>query len=113
MKPLKNRQHEIFAQELAAGAPLLSAFQSAGYKDSSSARYNASRLRNSPAVRERVNELLAQSAKRRHGTAPGSTVRRNAFSTRSEEHTSELQSPDHLVCRLLLEKKTTNSRKNS
>src|SRR5438552_12891179 len=26
-------------------------------------------------------------------------------STRSEEHTSELQSPDHLVCRLLLEKK--------
>src|SRR5258708_15584250 len=26
---------------------------------------------------------------------------------RSEEHTSELQSPDHLVCRLLLEKKIT------
>src|SRR5438552_10560347 len=26
---------------------------------------------------------------------------------RSEEHTSELQSPDHLVCRLLLEKKNT------
>src|SRR5258708_29428543 len=26
-------------------------------------------------------------------------------SDRSEEHTSELQSPDHLVCRLLLEKK--------
>src|SRR5438552_8401761 len=28
---------------------------------------------------------------------------------RSEEHTSELQSPDHLVCRLLLEKKKTNT----
>src|SRR5258708_28216298 len=27
------------------------------------------------------------------------------FQGRSEEHTSELQSPDHLVCRLLLEKK--------
>src|SRR5258708_22032818 len=27
------------------------------------------------------------------------------FCVRSEEHTSELQSPDHLVCRLLLEKK--------
>src|SRR5258708_28306661 len=27
---------------------------------------------------------------------------------RSEEHTSELQSPDHLVCRLLLEKKNYN-----
>src|SRR5438552_13973609 len=37
--------------------------------------------------------------------------------TRSEEHTSELQSPDHLVCRLLLEKKkkssTTTSRRRS
>src|SRR5258708_21794075 len=28
-----------------------------------------------------------------------------AIAMRSEEHTSELQSPDHLVCRLLLEKK--------
>src|SRR5258708_20773810 len=27
---------------------------------------------------------------------------------RSEEHTSELQSPDHLLCRLLLEKKKNN-----
>src|SRR5258708_16299973 len=32
-------------------------------------------------------------------------VSRYAVSDRSEEHTSELQSPDHLVCRLLLEKK--------
>src|SRR5258708_25901270 len=30
-----------------------------------------------------------------------------AAEDRSEEHTSELQSPDHLVCRLLLEKKKT------
>src|SRR5258708_27791765 len=30
---------------------------------------------------------------------------RKAVRQRSEEHTSELQSPDHLVCRLLLEKK--------
>src|SRR5258708_29769971 len=29
---------------------------------------------------------------------------------RSEEHTSELQSPDHLVCRLLLEKKKKTER---
>src|SRR5258708_19078062 len=29
---------------------------------------------------------------------------------RSEEHTSELQSPDHLVCRLLLEKKKNITR---
>src|SRR5258708_26807816 len=31
-----------------------------------------------------------------------------AAADRSEEHTSELQSPDHLVCRLLLEKKKNN-----
>src|SRR5258708_26996059 len=32
----------------------------------------------------------------------------HAQTNRSEEHTSELQSPDHLVCRLLLEKKKKN-----
>src|SRR5258708_14736696 len=31
---------------------------------------------------------------------------------RSEEHTSELQSPDHLVCRLLLEKKNLEDQMN-
>src|SRR2546426_8608978 len=35
---------------------------------------------------------------------------RNIFS-RSEEHTSELQSPCNLVCRLLLEKKKTKKNK--
>src|SRR5256886_13266402 len=33
-------------------------------------------------------------------------VRRVIYSSRSEEHTSELQSQSNLVCRLLLEKKT-------
>src|SRR5262245_64027968 len=37
------------------------------------------------------------------GISPGSTI--SSTSTRSEEHTSELQSLRHLVCRLLLEKK--------
>src|SRR5258708_16211061 len=32
---------------------------------------------------------------------------------RSEEHTSELQSPDHLVCRLLLEKKKKTQHQES
>src|SRR5258708_8539042 len=32
-------------------------------------------------------------------------LRTSSRESRSEEHTSELQSPDHLVCRLLLEKK--------
>src|SRR5258708_30935878 len=45
------------------------------------------------------------------GHFPGSrqTARSNRRFPRSEEHTSELQSPDHLVCRLLLEKKKKNS----
>src|SRR5256885_6324360 len=37
-----------------------------------------------------------------------STARMSRPTTRSEEHTSELQSPCNLVCRLLLEKKKNN-----
>src|SRR5687768_17712189 len=36
-------------------------------------------------------------------------LQRTAWNKRSEEHTSELQSRLHLVCRLLLEKKKPNS----
>src|SRR5690625_6935372 len=39
--------------------------------------------------------------------AAGSTSFGNLVAWRSEEHTSELQSRGHLVCRLLLEKKNT------
>src|SRR5438552_6176651 len=39
------------------------------------------------------------------GDAPPHRADRAPAPLRSEEHTSELQSPDHLVCRLLLEKK--------
>src|SRR5258708_27300627 len=38
-------------------------------------------------------------------TSVGGELNFYVFWARSEEHTSELQSPDHLVCRLLLEKK--------
>src|SRR5207244_13579822 len=38
-------------------------------------------------------------------SAVWSVISRSMLMTRSEEHTSELQSPDHLVCRLLLAKK--------
>src|SRR5437870_8002174 len=37
--------------------------------------------------------------------AAGTVLKRIDFTVRSEEHTSELQSRGHLVCRLLLEKK--------
>src|SRR5258708_9081471 len=40
----------------------------------------------------------------------GKGWRDSAWKKRSEEHTSELQSPDHLVCRLLLEKKKKGMR---
>src|SRR5258708_31753686 len=43
----------------------------------------------------------------RTGSATTIDCRRRGW-PRSEEHTSELQSPDHLVCRLLLEKKKKN-----
>src|SRR5205807_3337653 len=38
---------------------------------------------------------------------PNTTASETAWLRRSEEHTSELQSPCNLVCRLLLEKKKT------
>src|SRR2546426_6927182 len=38
---------------------------------------------------------------------------RNLHGNRSEEHTSELQSPCNLVCRLLLEKKKKKTRHNT
>ena len=40
-------------------------------------------------------------------------VERKLNDVRSEEHTSELQSPDHLVCRLLLEKKKKKKNQNN
>src|SRR5258708_10655474 len=42
-------------------------------------------------------------------TVPEPELANSTRLLRSEEHTSELQSPDHLVCRLLLEKKNTET----
>src|SRR4030043_2274222 len=42
------------------------------------------------------------------GQPPPPGLRRTRRRARSEEHTSELQSRLHLVCRLLLEEKTSN-----
>src|SRR5437763_12809559 len=43
---------------------------------------------------------------------PGRERARAPLMARSEEHTSELQSPMYLVCRLLLEKKTNHNHKH-
>src|SRR3712207_8651784 len=52
---------------------------------------------------ERVREAV------RRGTAAGALACTDYGAMRSEEHTSELQSRQYLVCRLLLEKKNQNN----
>src|SRR2546426_5244150 len=47
---------------------------------------------------------------RRSSDAHGGSMRTTSRDERSEEHTSELQSPCNLVCRLLLEKKKKNQK---
>src|SRR5258708_27392517 len=53
-------------------------------------------------VRRRADDRVGVQARDVPGTAR---------EVRSEEHTSELQSPDHLLCRLLLEKKNEHDGK--
>src|ERR1035437_10631857 len=72
----------------------------------------STQLRRSPRCSRPVTEIRT----RRWGSATGRS--RSAKASRSEEHTSELQSRQYLVCRLLLEKKqqkrrTTPTRKAS
>src|SRR5947208_3966352 len=66
----------------------------------------------SAVVRMRVLVQCTRSPERRSSSA-ACVSRPSTINTsrkgRSEEHTSELQSPDHLVCRLLLEKKNTTA----
>src|SRR5690625_6807352 len=56
-----------------------------------------------------LSSRQASSPARRRTSSPVS----ESSSPRSEEHTSELQSRGHLVCRLLLEKKTHHQNDNS
>src|SRR5258708_21286053 len=53
------------------------------------------------------NDALIELRKELGTERSGKQERTDNNGQRSEEHTSELQSPDHLVCRLLLEKKKT------
>src|SRR5258708_9613137 len=58
----------------------------------------------SPSQEVALQELLAE-LRKRLSPEERDLAEQRAQLLRSEEHTSELQSPDHLVCRLLLEKK--------
>src|SRR5438309_4382156 len=55
--------------------------------------------------RSRDGDALSLAAGELVREAPAETIEAEAREPRSEEHTSELQSQFHLVCRLLLEKK--------
>src|SRR5258708_16782894 len=76
--------------------PYTTLFRSAGARPARLLRASRPRL----AASRRADPGGAQAAGA--GAGPG-----HRAAPRSEEHTSELQSPDHLVCRLLLEKKNT------
>src|SRR5205807_9425306 len=56
-------------------------------------------------VREQPITPYQQLVPRRWAPRPACITTRASSTARSEEHTSELQSPCNLVCRLLLEKK--------
>src|SRR5258708_12477911 len=53
----------------------------------------------------RSSRVCRRPGSRRPTASPRAGSPATSLYSRSEEHTSELQSPDHLVCRLLLEKK--------
>src|SRR5690348_17660220 len=68
-------------------------------------------FRSAPSRERRVATTLRRAQQLRAEVAPDLLLgavaipERHTRKGRSEEHTSELQSPVHLVCRLLLEKK--------
>lgn len=65
MPMLANPRHELFAQELAKGTSAQQAYYLAGYVGIC----NISRLKNHPTIAARVDELLAQGARRTEVTA--------------------------------------------
>src|SRR5688500_19603738 len=81
-----------------SGPPRCSAIPSSATRSCSSRHCSSSSPFTVPAPKTEISEIV---------TALGMT----GTPTRSEEHTSELQSPCNLVCRLLLEKKK-NTQKN-
>src|SRR5437870_7666922 len=70
--------------------------------DSGAITFNGLRITtgNIDMLRRRIGYVIQEG-----GLFPHLTARANVLLMRSEEHTSELQSRGHLVCRLLLEKK--------
>src|SRR5207244_8394705 len=74
-------------------------FLAAAADTTASAIYNLA-LRKQAQEYQEAREIQEKLLPKQIPQAPGLEI----SGSRSEEHTSELQSPDHLVCRLLLEK---------
>src|SRR5207244_11780875 len=94
--------------------PHLHSFPTRRSSDLPLARLHRRRCRVRPALRRsRPLRCRPRRTRRSHRSAarllPPGCSGSCSLRLRSEEHTSELQSPDHLVCRLLLEKKKKKS----
>src|SRR5207244_9303676 len=94
---------EIYTLSLHDALPISGTLRNAGVRHARGrvAVIVVCRLRNHRRNHGRVQQ--SRRAAQRSGSRGNKLTRKR--SGRSEEHTSELQSPDHLVCRLLLEKK--------
>src|SRR3989449_3477326 len=79
--------------------PYTTLFRSLGVEPQVDARERAAR------VAESIVVVVVGDEREAHAGAPALQERAAVVRGRSEEHTSELQSRLHLVCRLLLEKK--------
>src|SRR3712207_9099515 len=86
---------EIYTLSLHDALPIFAALQGPGVRQAPPLGRAASRLR-----RRHPRRALSAPASRAFADGP-----RPVRSRRSEEHTSELQSRQYIVCRLLLEKK--------
>src|SRR5256885_8733479 len=71
------------------------------------ARQRSSRARDGSAPAS--SRIFSRSGRRTNAAVPSGLTRAMSLVARSEEHTSELQSPCNLECRLLVEKKIKTS----
>src|SRR5437879_9353226 len=100
--------HEVLPPER-----LIDTFEFEGLPEKGHVSLETARFEELPGGRTRLTiHSVFQSVADRDGMV-GSGMEQGineSFERRSEEHTSELQSPMYLVCRLLLEKKKNNSK---
>src|SRR2546422_6407896 len=87
--------------------PYTTLFRSTASPPPSPARWTASPVRRTPSNSSAMQVVMPPATARAKSTSATqlALLKNSTVYVRSEEHTSELQSRLHLVCRLLLEKK--------